>query len=106
MRVGVLTGTGTYPLPGFEADDPRRVNTRFGDALVTEGRLGDAEVLHVSRHEPGPPAAVRTTSQHRANIWALQGARRRLRDRRDGLRRGRPDACRSARWSSSTTCTS
>ena len=70
-RIGVLTGTGTYPLPGFEAGDPRRVNTRFGDALVTEGRLGDAEVLHVSRHEPGHKR-LSNQVQHRANIWALK----------------------------------
>jgi purine nucleoside phosphorylase len=70
-RIGVLTGTGTYQLPGFEADGPRRVNTRWGDALVTEGRLGDAEVLHVSRHEPGHKR-LSNHVQHRANIWALK----------------------------------
>jgi purine nucleoside phosphorylase len=70
-RIGVLTGTGTYQLPGFEADAPRRVATRWGDALVTEGRLGDAEVLHVSRHEPGHKR-LSNHVQHRANIWALK----------------------------------
>src|SRR3954451_1071746 len=70
-RIGVLTGTGTYQLPGFEADAPRRVGTRWGDALVTEGRLGDAEVLHVSRHEPGH-LRLSNQVQHRANIWALK----------------------------------
>ena len=71
MRIGVLTGTGTYQLPGFEADQPRHVDTRYGDALVTEGRLGDAEVLHVSRHEPGHKR-LSNQVQHRANIWALK----------------------------------
>ena len=71
MRIGVLTGTGTYQLSGFEADHPRRVNTRFGDALVTEGRLGEADVLHVSRHEPGHKR-LSNQVQHRANIWALK----------------------------------
>jgi purine nucleoside phosphorylase len=70
-RVGVLTGTGTYQLPGFESEAPRRVNTRFGDALVTEGRLGDVDVLHVSRHEPGH-SRLSNQVQHRANIWALK----------------------------------
>jgi purine nucleoside phosphorylase len=70
-RIGVLTGTGTYKLPGFEADAPRRVDTRWGGALVTEGRLGDAEVLHVSRHEPGHKR-LSNHVQHRANIWALK----------------------------------
>jgi purine nucleoside phosphorylase len=71
MKVGVLTGTGTYQLPGFEADGPRRVDTRWGDALVTEGRLGDVEVLHVSRHEPGHKR-LSNQVQHRANIGALK----------------------------------
>jgi purine nucleoside phosphorylase len=71
MKVGILTGTGTYQLPGFEADAPRRVNTRWGDALVTEGRLGDADVLHVSRHEPGHKR-LSNQVQHRANIAALK----------------------------------
>ena len=71
MRIGVLTGTGTYQLPGFEGDDARHVETRYGDALVTEGRMGDAEVLHVSRHEPGHKR-LSNQVQHRANIWALK----------------------------------
>jgi purine nucleoside phosphorylase len=71
MRIGVLTGTGTYQLPGFESDEPRRLATRYGDALVTEGRMGDAEVLHVSRHEPGHKR-LSNQVQHRANIWALK----------------------------------
>jgi purine nucleoside phosphorylase len=71
MKVGVLTGTGTYQLPGFEAGEPNRVPTRFGDALVTDGRMGDVEVLHVSRHEPGH-LRLSNHVQHRANIWALK----------------------------------
>ena len=71
MRIGVLTGTGTYGLPGLEADGPRHVETRFGDALVIEGRMGDAEVLHVSRHEPGHKR-LSNQVQHRANIAALK----------------------------------
>jgi purine nucleoside phosphorylase len=71
MRVGVLTGTGTYALPGLDSDEPRRVGTRYGDALVTEGRLGAAEVLHVSRHEPGH-RRLSNHVQHRANVWALR----------------------------------
>jgi purine nucleoside phosphorylase len=71
MKVGVLTGTGTYRLPGFEAGAADRVATRYGDALVTQGRLGDVDVLHVSRHEPGH-LRLSNHVQHRANIWALK----------------------------------
>jgi purine nucleoside phosphorylase len=71
MRIGVLTGTGTYQLPGLEVGDPRHVETRFGDTVVTEGRLGQADVLHVSRHEPGH-RRLSNQVQHRANIAALK----------------------------------
>ena len=71
MRIGVLTGTGTYQLPGLEAGEPGRVETRYGDALVSRGLLGDAEVLHVARHEPGH-RRLSNQVQHRANIAALK----------------------------------
>jgi purine nucleoside phosphorylase len=71
LKAGVITGTGTYALPGLETDAPDRVETRFGDALVTTGRMGQIDVLHVSRHEPGH-RRLSNQVQHRANIWALK----------------------------------
>lgn len=71
MRVGVLTGTGTYELAGLERAEARRVRSRFGEALVTEARMGEVEVLHVSRHEPGH-VRLSNQVQHRANISALK----------------------------------
>jgi purine nucleoside phosphorylase len=70
MRVGVITGTGTYALPGMEGGAAEQVPTRFGEVVVTRGALGDVEVLHVSRHGAGH---VRLSSQvmHQANISAL-----------------------------------
>jgi purine nucleoside phosphorylase len=70
MKVGVITGTGTYALPGTAAVSPEPVTTRFGDALVARGRMADVEVLHVSRHGEGHK---RLSSQvtHRANVAAL-----------------------------------
>ena len=71
MRIGVITGSGTYALPGLRTATPRQVATPFGRAPVTEGRLGDIEILHVSRHGEGHR---RLSSQvdHRANIAALR----------------------------------
>src|SRR3954467_9960178 len=70
MRIGIITGSGTYALPHLEAGAPREVATPFGSALVTEGRLAGAEVVHVARHGDGH---LRLSSQvdHRANIAAL-----------------------------------
>ncbi len=52
MRVGVITGTGTYELPAFEAD---------------------IEIVHVSRHGPGH-ARLSNHVDHRGNIAALKKA--------------------------------
>ena len=70
MRIGVITGTGTYALAGIEQQPPERVETRFGDALVARGASGDVEVLHVSRHGEGHPRLSNHVA-HRANIAAL-----------------------------------
>ena len=72
-RIGVITGSGTYALPGFEGDGPREVATRYGPARLTDGRFAGAEVVHVSRHWEGHP---RLSSQvlHQANIAALRDA--------------------------------
>lgn len=70
MRIGIITGSGTYALPDFEAPDPTEVRTRFGPARVTSGRFAGADVLHVARHGDGHH---RLSSQvtHQANITAL-----------------------------------
>jgi purine nucleoside phosphorylase len=68
--VGVITGSGTYALPGF-AGDVRSVETRYGAVEVSVGSFAGAEVAHVSRHEPGH---VRLSNQvrHQANVSALR----------------------------------
>src|SRR3954471_13702567 len=71
MKVGVLTGTGTYALPGFESASPETVATRFGEARVTRGAMGEVEVLHVSRHGEGHRRLSNHVT-HRGNIAALR----------------------------------
>jgi purine nucleoside phosphorylase len=71
MKVGIITGTGTYLLPGFEAGARETIETRFGEALVMSGRLGDVEVMHISRHGEGH-RMLSSQVAHRANIAALK----------------------------------
>jgi 5'-methylthioadenosine phosphorylase len=71
MRIGILTGTGTYALPDFAGGDVVEVRTPFGSATVTEGRFAGVDVLHVSRHLPGHPRLSHQVA-HQANIWALR----------------------------------
>jgi purine nucleoside phosphorylase len=70
MALGVITGSGTYSLPGFEGGRPEGVRTEYGEALVSRGRFAGVDVLHVSRHGEGH---VRLSNHvtHRANIAAL-----------------------------------
>lgn len=71
MRIGIITGSGTYALPDFDGATPREVATGFGPATVTEGRFAGLDVLHVSRHLPGHPRLSHQVT-HQANIAALR----------------------------------
>jgi 5'-methylthioadenosine phosphorylase len=76
MALGIITGSGTYALPGIETTDLEIVPTRFGDAEVTSGTFAGVDVLHVSRHREGHEL-LSSQVTHQANIVALQesGAR-------------------------------
>jgi purine nucleoside phosphorylase len=71
MRIGIITGSGTYALPDLDAGAPTEVATPFGPARVTEGHFAGTDVLHVARHGEGHH---RLSSQvtHQANIAALR----------------------------------
>ena len=71
MRIGIITGSGTYALPELQAGEPEEVRTEWGTTLITRGMLAGVEVVHVSRHGEGH---VRLSNQvaHRANIAALK----------------------------------
>jgi purine nucleoside phosphorylase len=71
MALGIITGSGTYSLPGFEGDSPQPLSTDWGDALVSRGHFAGVEVLHISRHGEGH---VRLSNHvtHQANIAALK----------------------------------
>src|SRR3954466_8727389 len=71
MPIGIITGSGTYALPGFDGSEPEVFPTPWGDALVSRGTFAGAEVLHVSRHGAGHPRLSNHVT-HRANIAALQ----------------------------------
>ena len=74
LRLGIITGSGSYSLAGFESVMPRDVHTPFGTAHVNVGRFMGVDVVHVSRHLEGHE---RLSSQvdHRANISALRNAK-------------------------------
>ncbi len=69
--IGIITGSGTYALPGFEAAERLTASTPFGEVSVSRGQYAGVEAVHVSRHGAGH---VRLSNHvtHRANIWALK----------------------------------
>jgi purine nucleoside phosphorylase len=73
MRVGIITGSGTYALPELEAGEPADVETEWGPARITRGSFRGVEVVHVSRHGEGH---VRLSNHvtHQANVAALKDA--------------------------------
>jgi purine nucleoside phosphorylase len=71
MAIGIITGSGTYALPGFESEGPESVSTPWGNTQVSRGRFAGAEVLHVSRHHAGH-ARLSSQVTHRANVAALK----------------------------------
>jgi purine nucleoside phosphorylase len=70
MAIGILTGSGTYALPGFTGSGPEPVDTNWGEAFVSRGVWAGVEVLHISRHAAGHPRLSNHVT-HRANIAAL-----------------------------------
>jgi len=71
MPVGIITGSGTYSLPGFVDARAVTVTTPFGEVVVTCGAFGGQEILHVSRHGVGH-LRLSNSVNHRANLWALK----------------------------------
>jgi purine nucleoside phosphorylase len=68
MRIGIITGSGTYALEGLGGE--REVATRFGAVPVRTGSLGGAEVVHIARHREGH-RLLSSQVTHQANISAL-----------------------------------
>ncbi len=70
MPIAIITGSGTYALPGFESPDEELIPTEWGDATVTRGVFAGTDVLHISRHGAGHRRLSNLVT-HRANIGAL-----------------------------------
>ena len=71
MRIGILTGSGTYALPGIEtAGEPELVETRFGAAPVTAGSFAGVAV------NPAIPGVLRAGREGGATYAMEFGVRR------------------------------
>jgi 5'-methylthioadenosine phosphorylase len=69
-RIAVIGGSGLYSLFDPAESEQRRIETPYGEALVTVGTLGGRTVAFLTRHgvdHSVPPHLI----NYRANIWAL-----------------------------------
>jgi 5'-methylthioadenosine phosphorylase len=70
MRVGIISGSGTYSWPGLADPQPRACETEYGSVEVTTGTIDGVQVVHVSRHGAGH-ARLSNQVAHKANLAAL-----------------------------------
>jgi 5'-methylthioadenosine phosphorylase len=70
MRIGVITGSGSYNWPQLHDPAPRNVQTAYGEVTVAEGRLDGAEIVQLSRHGAGHHR-LSNQVDHKANLAAL-----------------------------------
>ncbi|EST38300.1 phosphorylase [Streptomycetaceae bacterium MP113-05] len=70
MRIGVITGSGSYTWPHESDRTERTVTTDHGAVTVTEGHLKDTEVVYLSRHGTGHHQLSHQV-RHKANLAAL-----------------------------------
>jgi 5'-methylthioadenosine phosphorylase len=71
MPIAVITGSGTYALPGFAHAEPVAHQTPYGPVVVSRGEFAGLELLHVARHGHGH-ARLSNHVNYRGNLWALR----------------------------------
>ena len=74
MRLGIITGSGSYTWPFATPARPRTVDTRYGAVPVVEAVMHGVEVVQLSRHEVGHRRLSHQV-EHRANLAALLEAK-------------------------------
>jgi purine nucleoside phosphorylase len=70
MRIGIVTGSGTYALEGLDGER-RTVETAEGPVPVTLGTVEGVDVVHLARHRDGHELVSHQVT-HRANVLAFR----------------------------------
>ncbi|MFF4544025.1 MTAP family purine nucleoside phosphorylase [Streptomyces sp. NPDC001435] len=71
MRIGVITGSGSYNWPHLQGAVTHAVTTDHGQATVTEGRLKGTDIIQLSRHGTGH-SRLSHQVDHKANLATLR----------------------------------
>ena len=72
-KIGIIGGSGLYSMPGFEAEEERRLDTPWGapsDAYIA-GTLAGKQVAFLARHGRGHKLAP-SELNYRANIYGFK----------------------------------
>jgi 5'-methylthioadenosine phosphorylase len=70
MRVGIISGSGTYDWPAIEGREQETRRTTYGEVTVTRGRVAAVEIVHLTRHGPGH-LRLSNHVDHLANLAGL-----------------------------------
>lgn len=73
MRVGIISGSGTYEWPVLDNPAQALSHTPHGDVTLTTGLVAGVEVVHLARHGKDH-LRLSNHVDHRANIAALLDA--------------------------------
>lgn len=71
--IGIIGGSGLYSMPGFEAQEERKIDTPWGppsDAYIV-GKLAGKQVAFLARHARGHRYSP-SELNFRANIWGFK----------------------------------
>ena len=73
MLIGLISGSGTEHWPGLELEQQRSAETAYGPVELVSGRIGEVDVVHLSRHGPSHRRLSNHVG-HKANLSALIAA--------------------------------
>jgi len=70
MKVGIISGSGTYEWPVLEDREEEVRRTEYGEVTITRGRVAAVDIVHLSRHGAGH-LRLSNHVDHRANLAGL-----------------------------------
>ena len=73
MLIGLISGSGSEHWPGLEQEQQRTAETAYGPVELVSGRVGEVDVVHLSRHGPSHRRLSNHVG-HKANLSALISA--------------------------------
>jgi len=74
VLIGLISGSGTEHWPGLDHEQQRTAETAYGPVDMVSGRVGEVEIVHVSRHGPSH-RSLSNHVEHKANLSALIAAK-------------------------------